>query len=480
MITQQRLADNWTPRQKENFLEDLFLATSISRLCQTIFRYYLKKSAGRLTFAIVGAGGWLSVFEDHHGAYVARRLISELPYKWTESVWVADLLKRPLGPHKVYEMPLENGVERIVFISEHSDDQAAAFFESTHELLKVLFTSLLVKHRMEDASEQWAATFEFMKDPVMVIAADRRIVRSNSSEKKVEYCYQIMGQERPCNDCPLGVRPMGTHGQAEITTSRGRFTVLSHRVDFGHQEDLYIHHYKDVGRDRHLYSQVVQNQKMAAVGLLAGNIAHELSNPLAGIKSLIETVRLDLPQNSEHLKDFDEIRDAAIRCQKIIQNLLTFAFESGPKEFEIFDPVEVVQRTIPLLKIQLRDHHVEVESHHPISRTKGKLSAFQQVVFNLLNNAGQAMTKSGTIRVQFFEKPNDVEIIFSDTGGGISENHVHKIFDPFFTTKKQGEGTGLGLSVARNLMQEMHGDLAFMGNDQLGAVFKVTLSKGTV
>ncbi len=475
MIIQQRSADNWTPRQKENFLEDLFLATSISRLCETIFRYYLKKSVGRLTFAIIGAGGWLSVFEDHHGEYAPRRLVSEIPYKWGESAWVADLLKRPLGPHKVFELSLEDGIERLVFITEHGDNHTLPFFESIQELLKVSFTSLLVKHRMEDASEQWAATFEFMKDPVMVISADRRIVRSNSAEKEAKHCYQILGEERPCNDCPLGVQE-----KAEIMTSRGRFTVLSHRVDFGHEAEIYIHHYKDVSRDRHLYSQVVQNQKMAAVGLLAGNIAHELSNPLAGIKSLIETVKLDVDTESEHLKDFDEIRDAAIRCQKIIQNLLTFAFETGPQELEVFDPVEVVQRTIPLLKIQLRDHHVDVESGQTISLVKGRLSAFQQVVFNLLNNAGQAMESNGTIRVQFFEKLEAIEILFTDTGGGISESHIGKIFDPFFTTKKPGEGTGLGLSVARNLMQEMHGDLEFLGNDRLGAIFKVTLSKAYV
>jgi signal transduction histidine kinase len=330
----------------------------------------------------------------------------------------------------------------------------------------------MVRQRLEDASEQWASTFEFMKDPVMVLASDRRVLRSNMSHDKGLKCFQLLGLEAACPECP-----MSTGDKAEIITPRGQFSVQSHKVDLRHDDDIFIHHYKDVSRERLLYSQVVQNQKMAAVGLLAGNIAHELSNPLAGIKSLIETVKLDLEETSEHLNDFDEIRNAAMRCQKIIENLLSFAFDEKVSDFEEFDALEIVQRTLPLLKVQLREHHIDVEESETKWMALGRISAFQQVIFNLLNNAGQAMKQPGTIRVQLSGTREAIKIRISDTGSGIPESLREKIFEPFFTTKKVGDGTGLGLSVARNLMREMGGDLELVKGQSEGATFEVTLKK---
>jgi signal transduction histidine kinase len=99
------------------------------------------------------------------------------------------------------------------------------------------------------------------------------------------------------------------------------------------------------------------------------------------------------------------------------------------------------------------------------------------VIFNLLNNAGQAMKQPGTIRVQLSGTREAIKIRISDTGSGIPESLREKIFEPFFTTKKVGDGTGLGLSVARNLMREMGGDLELVKGQSEGATFEVTLKK---
>jgi two-component system C4-dicarboxylate transport sensor histidine kinase DctB len=137
----------------------------------------------------------------------------------------------------------------------------------------------------------------------------------------------------------------------------------------------------------------------------------------------------------------------------------------------------VINKTLPLLKVQLRG--VRVLLPVPPSRflVKGSRSGFQQVIFNLIQNASQVMKSHGTIMFEAETEADCLKIKVSDTGGGVPASHQDRIFEPFFTTKKSGEGTGLGLSVSAQMMTDMGGALKFLGNDSAGAVFEITMRR---
>lgn len=232
---------------------------------------------------------------------------------------------------------------------------------------------------------------------------------------------------------------------------------------------------RDETRSRRLKSQVVQVEKMSAIGQLAGHIAHELNNPLTGIRSLAQVLLTETAPESQVHADLSEVEKASARCQTIINNLLDFSRGGLEHKVMIMDLNEIARRTLPFLKsatsrfrsdIQLSDEElmVRVEPH-----------LMQQVIFNLVNNACQAMTDRGEITVHTSRHETWAYLEIKDTGPGITAELKERIFEPFFTTKKEGEGTGLGLSLSREFVRQFGGELEFESHVGEGATFRVRL-----
>ncbi|MBN4076291.1 HAMP domain-containing histidine kinase [Gemmatimonas aurantiaca] len=240
-------------------------------------------------------------------------------------------------------------------------------------------------------------------------------------------------------------------------------------------------------------NQLLQSEKMSAVGQLAAGVAHELNNPLAGILGYSQFAMEKLSSRPE--EGFDakqlaafkryliDIEKQARRCKTIVQNLLRFSRTSHDIAVSGLDVNKALRETIELLRHQVEIKQVSLtfvadESVPQIMGNSGKL---QQVVTNLIINALHATDKGGAITVTSKHSPTlgefdgAVEITIEDTGSGISEENISKIFEPFFTTKEVGSGTGLGLSVSYGIIKEHGGEIRVTSQVGVGSRFAVIL-----
>jgi signal transduction histidine kinase len=245
----------------------------------------------------------------------------------------------------------------------------------------------------------------------------------------------------------------------------------------GEQPTNIVNHYVDVTLSHNLQKQMIQNEKMAAIGHLAGHIAHELNNPLTGIRSLSQVILPQLDKATNTYKDLLEVEKAAERCQLIIKNLLEFS--SGALSRQHVSLNEIVQRTLPLLKTAMSpfQHQLNLSDENVLVDVEPQL--MQQVFFNLVKNACQAMDENGTLSIETRVSPVDdrAELVVSDTGSGMTPEIKQHIFDFFFTTKSQGQGTGLGLSMSKSIVDQFGGEIDVESKLGEGSRFSVRLPR---
>jgi signal transduction histidine kinase len=233
----------------------------------------------------------------------------------------------------------------------------------------------------------------------------------------------------------------------------------------------------DITESQELYLKVVQSEKMGAIGKLAGHIAHELNNPLTGLRSLSQVLIQETTPGEALHSDLIEIEKASLRSQRIIKNLLEFSHsESQPQSLVTVD--EIVEKTLPLLKTALRSHRFQLKLQSKEALVEVEPHLLQQVVFNLVNNACQAMKEPGTLSISTQVangNPRTVELKIGDTGPGIPPDIQDKIFEAFFTTKKEGIGTGLGLSLSKSVIERFGGKIHFDSSPATGTTFFINL-----
>lgn len=223
--------------------------------------------------------------------------------------------------------------------------------------------------------------------------------------------------------------------------------------------------------------QLVQTEKLSAIGELISGIAHELNNPLTVVAGLSQM----LQQNScdrQLKRDLEKINSEAMRCQKLVDNLLSFARKHKPKR-ENTNLNKVIENTLELLSYQRKVENIVVltEFQPDLPLAMVDVNQMQQVFLNIINNAYQAMATQGggTLTIKTYNENGSIYVIFKDSGPGIKEEHLNKIFDPFFTTKEPGKGTGLGLSISYGIIKEHDGQISVQSKFGCGATFTLKL-----
>jgi two-component system, NtrC family, sensor kinase len=205
---------------------------------------------------------------------------------------------------------------------------------------------------------------------------------------------------------------------------------------------------------RHLDQQLIQSQKLAAIGELSSGIAHEINNPLAIIgqetewmKQVMQGDGLQAPDAPDELRDsLREIVSQVDRCKEITHKLLDFARKKEPL-IQGADVNKLIEDMARLVEKEATQKNIKLVRNYQkdLPRVQTDPPLLRQVVLNLLNNAAYAIGKDGDISISTSQSANNsVELVFSDTGCGIPKEQLDKIFDPFFTTKPPGKGTGLG------------------------------------
>jgi signal transduction histidine kinase len=235
---------------------------------------------------------------------------------------------------------------------------------------------------------------------------------------------------------------------------------------------------EDVTDQRRLQEQLMQGEKLSALGEMISGVAHELNNPLATVIGYAQLL-LEGDLSEEMRRILGVVDSEAARCQRIVHSLLAFA-RRHPPERRAVDLVALVGEAAELIAYGVRSEGIEVETdlEPALPAVLGDAHRLQQVFVNILQNARQAMESSAAPRricISGRRVPEGVRLEFSDTGPGIRPEHLLRVFEPFFTTKEIGLGTGLGLSLAYGTVRDHGGSLEVRNRPGGGACFVVTL-----
>ena len=415
---------------------------------------------------------------------------------------VARTIAIPLGR----EMQSRNSAAPLL-IFEHSFDESKAekfkrFLIPRLEPLSTALDRIIINREMHAASRLWEATFDGIADPVAVISSDFEILRMNESFSRFpsspkKFCYEAFaGRSTPCEGCRLrDVVSTSEHLAWQVRRSANVYDVNGYPIRFAKEfvasefttdgretVRTVIHHYADVTKSMELKGYAFQGEKMAAIGLMAGNIAHELNNPLAGLRSLAQVLSVDSQYPQSVRDDLKEIETAAERSSAIIRDLLEFS-KADDRVREKISLNDIVDRSLNMVKTALHDHRLETDwAENQSVMVEVDPHLLQHVIFNVVNNACQAMRQPGEVALRTRRRTGTngthdwIEVEISDTGPGIPAEILTRVFEPFFTTKAAGQGTGLGLSMSRWVVENSGGEIEVRNRvDCSGTIFTVRL-----
>jgi two-component system NtrC family sensor kinase len=242
--------------------------------------------------------------------------------------------------------------------------------------------------------------------------------------------------------------------------------------------------FEDQTEKRRLQDQLLQSEKMSAIGQLIAGVAHDLNNPLASVVGFADLLgeAEDVPERLE--EPLAVIRQEAERASGIVRNLLSFARrQEGERQLQSIRPI--LESTILLLKNQLMAQHVELSftAEPGLPEVEVHANQIKQVFVNIINNATQAIRSAnvsgGRITVLAKCWLDGVAVSIADNGPGMPESVAQHVFEPFFSTKGEGEGTGLGLSICQGIVKEHGGSITVDAGMGTGATFTVELPGAT-
>ncbi len=294
-----------------------------------------------------------------------------------------------------------------------------------------------------------------------------------------------------CIGTPLGVReqPLGVlvacyRAPHRFNDEESRaLTSLAHQTALALEKvRLYAELQTHLRQLSEMQAQLIQADKLKALGTLLSGMAHELNNPLSVIQLSIQLMKGEVGLPEPVRRRIDDVEKACERAARIIRELLVFARRRPPERRRV-DLNEVARAALSLQTPEFGLNKIRVVTQlSPLPSIWADASQLQQVLLNLFSNATDAIKKArgaGTLTVRSRERADGVMVEVEDDGPGISPEHLHRVFDPFFTTKGVGEGTGLGLSLSLGIVEAHGGSLRAEGIPGAGARFTLTLPLGT-
>jgi len=406
-------------------------------------------------------------------------------------------------PRSLLVVPLRRGREPFGLICL-MDRRDGLFSEAHLRLLEAIASkseagieNARLYHAMEQSELRYRTLFEGASDSIFLIDAHSgHIIDANpQAERLTGYPRQeLIG--RPVTDlCPpqhvdffqavLGqvseaggiateeTKVLHKNGRTVPVECTARGIVLDGKP-------VYLVIVRDIARRKELEQQLLQVEKLSALGQLVSGVAHELNNPLTSIMGYAQ-LALENDQDTQTRSDLERILEEAERSARIVKNLLTFARQHRPEK-RLADVNQVIESVLNLQAYQLRVDNIVVTTDLEEDLPPILLDSYQiqQVLFNIITNAHQAMTNhrgAGHLHVasQLARNGEALWIIIRDDGPGIPPEILSRIFDPFFTTKDVGEGTGLGLSICFGILKEHGGDIWVESEAGQGTTFFLEL-----
>lgn len=235
-----------------------------------------------------------------------------------------------------------------------------------------------------------------------------------------------------------------------------------------------------------LVNRLSHNERLASIGRFAAGVAHEIGNPVTGIACLAQNLKYETDQEPV-LESGEQILEQTHRITRIVQSLVRFAHtgqSDGQALIETVNLKQVVDDAIHLLSLDSQSKQQQLINRvAPVFRVTGDPQKLLQVFVNLINNASDASDDGASVWIDAEQGSNSIKVMVTDEGSGIAPEHQHKLFEPFFTTKDPGKGTGLGLPLVYNIIEEHYGSISIVSpankNQNTGTQVVITLPKSS-
>jgi PAS domain S-box-containing protein len=361
----------------------------------------------------------------------------------------------------------------------------------------------LAVEALVQAKEDWENTFDAIADMVMLLDNEHRIIRINRSAAEVfstkkesavgKKCYEaVHGQSKPVKDCPL-IATTRTRKPAsrEVTLSSiGRTCICSTSLILDREDNPtgYTHTLRDITESKSLEAQLVQAQKMEAIGTLAGGIAHDFNNLLMGIQGNISLMLMSMDPTYPDYGRLENIEKQIHSGARLTSRLLGYA-RKGKYEVKPIDLNQLVEGTSDTFGRTKKEITIHRELAKDLFAVEADSGQIEQVLLNLFVNAADAMPGGGELTLKTMnltdkdmkgklyepKQSNYVLVQVTDTGSGIYKKTIDRIFDPFFTTKEMGGGTGLGLASAYGIIKAHGGYIDVDSKRGRGTTFSIYL-----
>jgi two-component system NtrC family sensor kinase len=359
------------------------------------------------------------------------------------------------------------------------------------------------------AKRQWERTFDAISEPLMLVDGDYVIRRANlaladdlgTAIQRVvgRRCHEVRRASahrfegapgEPCAGCPVAeARRCGVAADGELRTAHGRtYTLRAFPVTGadesdgeGRDERLTVCHYHDATDERLMASELASGERLAAIGRLAGGVAHEINNPLGSILAFAQIMLRETVTDEERRDYLAEIEKSALRCKGIVEALLRFSRQASRPERRSLLVNDVVRDAVRAFAAREpeRAQPARLRLGERMPPVLGDASQLQQLVTHLLANALDSGGRRGEVEIETSTDTDDVLIVVRDRGAGIPEENLPRLYDPFFTTKEEGKGSGLGLAVAYAIVKDHGGRIVARNREGGGAELVVTLPAAT-
>lgn len=389
-------------------------------------------------------------------------------------------------------IPGKRGVSGGVVLGGEPGSFRAADLERLRAFAAVagvaLESSRLVES-LDDGKSSWEQTVDAIALALCMVEGSGRIRRANLAFAQLLGVPITSVVNRPwlelvppgwAEGVRLALASTGASQQVELQ-AKGRYFAVEGFPISGSEDQTVVLLFEDQTERRRLQDQLIQSEKMSAIGQLIAGVAHDLNNPLTSVVGFADFLAESEDVPPRLREPLRVVQQEAERASGIVKSLLSFARKQERRRRNAAIP-PLIQTTLSLLRNQLMADRVEakVEFEPGLPELDLDFNQIQQVFVNLINNASQAIASTGrpgsvTVRTRKWLDGVAVDII--DNGPGMSPPLAAKVFDPFFTTKPEGQGTGLGLSISQGIVKEHGGRITLSTVEGEGATFTVELPR---
>ncbi len=394
------------------------------------------------------------------------------------------------------------GVSDVLLYSNDVTRDSIEAADSAHRALRQRQKMLLRQHllttsfSLASAPPQNGSIYQ-LSQPIIVVDKQLHIVSLNQAAEEIIgineqnacgkdlslfFSISVEEREKILSGYSFRSEMLIQHGEQMKTIGYS----ISPRVKENGELDGAVMIFKDITEDRRRRQQAEKTEKMQTLGEIAAAISHEVKNPLAGIKSMVQAVLIDLDEHTEPYQYLKRILQEVDRINNFIESTFAFARHRRPRIIRSAIP-EILESVIALLSENFKRNGIEVvrEYAEDLPTLRVDPEQIRQVFLNIMLNAIEAMSAKELQRRQLFlsvkpsafkqgkEEVGCLEIQFQDTGPGVPEDILTKIFDPFFTTKPNG--TGLGLAICYKIINEHGGRIDVSNAPEGGAIVSVKL-----